>query len=105
MQASLTGRILSIKLDKVLDPKITDVKIFFGVNFCIPSDISKVDISCTFTDISVGYYKPIFRTNLGDLILDNTIADILVNMQLDSISPNTVKFFFNFREFQMVEPL
>jgi hypothetical protein len=83
-------------LDKILDPKLTSIKIYLGLEFCTPSNISTVDLTCIFTDISVGYFKPVIRTNLGDLIIDNSITDILVRMTLDSISPNTVNIFFKF---------
>lgn len=96
--ASLTGNTITIKLDKILDSNvISDAKIYLGCNYCVPSSLNTSDLSCTFTYLCVGSYKPYVKTNLGDLINDNAISEIQINMTVDSISPDNVFIIFNFK--------
>jgi ribosomal protein S3AE len=70
------------------------VKIYLGCDYCIPLSTDSVDLTCTFTNSCVGLYKPIVRTNLGDLTNDVNVTNIQVFMEVISISPNSVNNLF-----------
>lgn len=88
----MNNNLINVTLDKVLVPEIKIVRIYLGDNYCIVTNIDKINLSCQLDKIIVGNYPPIVKTELGNLNISGD--NITVNMSISSISPMNVKFFF-----------
>lgn len=85
---------ITVSLDKVLAEEIKSVRIYLGENYCIPSAINTITLTCSMNVIIAGNYIPIVKTELGNLKNVENLGNINIDMSISSITQAAVKTFF-----------
>lgn len=88
--ASLTNKQISFTLSKVLSLDVKNVKLYLGNYYCIPDNMTTVNLSCNLDSTIVGTYTPTLITEYGKLANDAAVTDITIDMIITAISPASV---------------